>query len=60
MLKYGLVIARRHLQCLEALSVLGLRIHAPVHPLYLLPVLRGRSGSNVHETSFATASNERL
>ena len=28
--------------------------------LYLLPVLRGRSGSNVHETGFATISNECL
>jgi len=28
--------------------------------LYLLPVLRGRSGTNVHETDFATTSNERL
>ena len=28
--------------------------------LYLLPVLRGRSGSNVHETGFVTSSNERI
>ena len=28
--------------------------------LYLLPVLRGRSGSNFHETDFATTSNERI
>ena len=28
--------------------------------LCLLPVLRGRSGSNVHETGFATTSNERM
>jgi len=27
--------------------------------LYLLSVLRGRSGFNVHETGFATSSNER-
>ena len=26
--------------------------------VYLLPVLRGRSGCNVHETCFATTSNE--
>jgi len=28
--------------------------------LYLLPVLRGRSGSSVHKTGFATISNECL
>jgi len=28
--------------------------------LYLLPVLRGQSGSNIHETGFATSSNERI
>ena len=28
--------------------------------LYLLPVLRGRSASNVHETGFPQSSNERL